>query len=137
MTEPYWLPYVRTYLQGADVASHLKKYDLGDYELTVDGVDRHGGVEWTYQSQSEHPRRYVRLSIIPEPSGARGMLELIAGASDGHRYATRRIALIQVETTALDEELPQQWLYNAFQEAEQIALTERDNSYPDLLTQAK
>ncbi|MEV0413940.1 hypothetical protein AB0I68_24805 [Streptomyces sp. NPDC050448] len=135
MTEPYWLSHVREYLHGANVESYLKDHDIGHYELTVNGADRHGGVEWTYQSESEHPRRYVRLSIIPDPSGARGTLELIAGASDGHRYATRRIALMQVETTALDKELPQQWLYGAFHEAERISLTERDAQFPDLVTQ--
>ncbi|MGX1912417.1 hypothetical protein ACWIID_26665 [Streptomyces phaeochromogenes] len=127
MTDEEWTRYVREFLGLVPVKD--------DYRLVVDGVDRHGGLQWTYRAKSLGLDRYVTIFVIPETTAFTvALIEVRAGASDGRRSADRRIGRFRASPYSLKDDIPTSALVAAFDEADELKPSELTHSYPGLLT---
>lgn len=126
-----WTRVVRGYLDR--VTSNI--VEAKEYRLAVAGVDRHGGLQWSYREDSLGLHRYVTVFVIPQPGAASwGVLELRASATDGRRYVDRRIARFPVGESSLDDTFPAEPLRAAFLEANNFRNSDLGESYPGLLS---
>ncbi|NUT57149.1 MAG: hypothetical protein HOQ03_14385 [Thermoleophilia bacterium] len=107
------------------------KSSLGkEYTQIVDGVDRHGALEWTFHHTSMDMDRYVTLAVVPEPLTDVALFEVRFSASNGALFVDRLLARGWTAGEYDRGDQIQELMAQAFEAAEQLTVKDLAEPYP-------